>query len=317
MKLILAFILTAIFAFNASAQLKLPSVISDNMVLQRNIEIPIWGWSVPSAKVTVKFLGQTKTTIADVEGCWKINLSPVSANDKPQLMLIESDLNTMTLTNILVGEVWLCSGQSNMQWPMCRLNEPEKQLAEINDPQIRFIGINRHNSKPYECDDCKGNWQICSSNSAVDLTAVGYYFARELREKLNVPIGLIEADYGGTRIEAWTSANVLNKWPDLWEELADLSKYKNNKKFNLALKQEKIQWLDELKKIGKGFSENWMNLNINSSGWKKIILPAAWDSSELKGFKGTVWYRKKIDIPAEWINKNLDVQPGAIRRPSN
>ena len=312
MKLILSFILTATIALNAVAQLKLPSVISDNMVLQQNIKVPIWGWAVPSAAVTVKFLEQSKTTLADVEGCWKIYLNPVPANDKPQLMSIESGLNSITLTNILVGEVWLCSGQSNMQWPMCRLNDPEKKLAGVNDPKIRFIGINRNNFKPYECDDCKGNWQECSTESARNLTAVGYYFARSLREKLNVPVGLIEADYGGTRIEAWTSANVLNRWPDLWEELADLAKYKNNKKFNLAKKQEKEKWLAELKKFDKGFSENWMIPNVNSSVWKKIQLPATWNSSELKNFKGSVWYRKKINIPPEWKNKKLVVEPGAI-----
>lgn len=313
MKLILAFILTAIFTFNAAAQLNLPSVISDNMVLQRDIKIPVWGWADPNMKVTVKFMGQTKSVITDLDGCWKLYLNPVSANHNPQKMSIECGTDIITLTNILVGEVWLCSGQSNMQFPLLELKNPQEKIAKVNDSEIRFVQVNRINFKPYECDDCLANWQECSPKTVGGLTAVGYYFAQELREKLGVPVGLIEADFGGTRIEAWTDADTLLKWPDYRDELSRLARYKNNKRFSVMKEREKMKWFEELKKVDKGFAESWMMPDIDDSKWKKIENPCAWVNSDLKGFMGTVWYRKKINIPKNWKNKNLVVKLGVIR----
>ena len=325
MKILTTLFLMSIITLSALAQLKLPSVISDNMVLQREINVPIWGWANPKALVTVKFIDQIKSTVADAEGRWKIKLEPMTATDKPHLprdshsdvlagkMSIESGSEVITLKNILVGEVWICSGQSNMEWPMFGLKNPEKEMAAATDSKIRFIAINKFNFKPYECDDCIANWQECSPQSIKNRTAVGYYFARELRKKLNVPVGLIEAYFGATKIEAWTPAYVLNKWPDLSEELAVLAKYKNSKRFDLLKNSEKEKWFEELKKSDKGFAENWMNTNTSLKSWEKINLPAAWNSTKkLKDFKGTVWFRKNFSIPGNWKNKSLILELAAI-----
>ena len=311
----------SIISSTVLAQLKLPSVISDNMVLQREMNIPIWGWAKPKAVVTVKFMGQTKSSVADAEGCWKIKLDPIPATSKPQKMrialrmpgLIKSGEDVVMLKNILVGEVWVCSGQSNMEFPINMLKDAKKHVAGANDSKIRFMAINKFNFKPYERDDCVGSWLECLPKSAKERTAVGYYFARELRKKLNVPVGLIEANFGGSAIESWTSAKVLKKWPERRENLAALTKYNTEKKYNSLKKRDKVKWFNELKKFDKGFAGNWMNADTSIKGWEKIQLPAAWNSTKkLKDFKGTVWFRKEINIPAIWKNKKLMVELGVI-----
>ena len=312
MKIITTLFLVCTITLNVFAQLKLPAVISDNMVLQREMDVPIWGWSKPKSKVIVKFMGQTKSTVADIKGCWKIKLDHMDATDKPQKMLIESDGDIITLKNILVGEVWVCSGQSNMERPMKNLENSEKHIAAANDSKIRFLTIDKFNFKPYKCDDCAADWIECSSKSAANRTAVGYYFACELRKKLNVPIGLIEANFGGSCIETWTSEKVLSKWPEVRNELAKRAKYNTEKKYNLLIDKEKDEWLDELKKFDKGFADNWMNSNTSLSGWKKIQLPVTRNSTTLKDFKGAVWFRKKINVPGNWKNKKLVVELGKI-----
>ena len=300
-------------SLTAVAQLKLPSVISDNMVLQRDMDVPIWGWADPKTKVTLKFMDQTKSIISDAEGCWKLFLDPMQATDKPQKMLIESNDKIITLKNILVGEVWVCSGQSNMEWPMFGLKNPEKKMAGATDSKIRFIAVNKFNFKPYECDDCIADWQECSPQSIKNRTAVGYYFACELRKKLDVPVGLIESFFGATRIETWMPAKTLNKWPEHKKELAELAKYKNNEKFNLLKNQEKKGWFKELKKFDKGFEKNWMDTDTSLKDWKKIQLPASWNSvKSLKDFKGSVWFRKNFSIPKSWENKSLVLELAAI-----
>ena len=314
MKNLLFIIWICLFPFYALAQLKLPSALSDNMILQQKINVPIWGHAKPNATVTVKFMQQKKMTVADGEGCWMIHLDPLVAMSNPQKMLIESDDAIIRFTNILVGEVWVCSGQSNMEFPIKWLKNPENIIAKANDSKIRFLVVNKFNFKPYECDDCKAKWLSWSSENAAERTAVGYFFAKALRKKLKVPVGLIEVYFGGTSIGCWTPENVYNKWPNARELLTEFAKYNNNKKYKILKARDKQKWFNELKKFDKGFAESWMRKDLPLSNWKKIINPVSWKSTDLKDFKGTVWYRKKINIPNNWKNKKLIVELGAINQ---
>ena len=302
-----------VIAVNSFAQLVLPSIFSDNMVLQQGIDVPIWGKTKPNEKITVKFDKQTKTTVADAEGCWKVFLSPLSVDCNPQKMSIESAGSKIVISNILVGEVWVCSGQSNMEFPMGMLKNPEEEIAKAKDSNIRYCVINKYNFKPYECDNCQADWKECSPDVARVQTAAGYYFARELRKKINVPVGLIAAYFGGANIEAWSSANTLRKWKYLQKELAEMGKYTNNKKYNLLKERDLKNWFKKLSEFDKGFTENWMSKNFHDKNWEKISVPNMWaNTKNLKNFKGTVWLRKKIKIPAKWKNKNLIFDAGVI-----
>ncbi len=186
---------------------RLPSVIGSDMVLQRDAPVPIWGWTTPGTNVTVRFAGQTKTAKAGADGRWEVRLDPLRASDKPRDMVIDS----ITLTNILVGEVWLCSGQSNMEKPIgeVRGQKPvfndQAELAAANYPRIRLYKAERTRAFT-PARDVKGGWRVCSSNAheQMKFSAAAYFFGREIHRELKVPVGLIESAWGGTRIEPWT-----------------------------------------------------------------------------------------------------------------
>ena len=210
LKHLFAFLLAAI-TFTASAQIKLPNVIGSNMVLQRNQPVPVWGWTKPGKMVKVAFGNQNKTTKADTAGYWKVTLSALTANSKPQNLVITSDTSIMKLSNILVGEVWLCSGQSNMEYtmklmkgytkPAKGIDSTEQELAVIN-PNIRLFKVEKKLSLP---DVTTTGWHESSGVALELISAAGYYFAKNLQAKLHVPIGIISSSWGGSRIEPWTS----------------------------------------------------------------------------------------------------------------
>ena len=216
MKFHRCFIVTvvAILAFNLSAraELKLAAIFGDNMVLQQRMVVPVWGWAAPGAAVTVKFAGQTQTTRAAADGKWLVKLGQLQASFAPQTLVVEAG-ETKTLTNVLVGEVWLGSGQSNMEKPIGKQGgqkpclNAEAELAAANYPSIRIFQVDKMLSAAPRTDLEKFNsWRECSSNAldSVHFSAALYFFGRELHTNLNVPVGLIHSSWGGTRIEPWT-----------------------------------------------------------------------------------------------------------------
>jgi sialate O-acetylesterase len=206
-----------------SDSLKLPGIFGDNMVLQQQQPVPIWGWSAPGAAVTVKFAGQSKSTRADREGRWMVKLAKLKASFTPESLVIESG-ETKIFTNVLVGEVWVCSGQSNMEKPIgdqpgqkpC-FHAPE-ELAAADFPNIRLFKVTTALSGT-PLDDFKkfDAWRSCDSNSleTVKFSAAAYFFGREIHTNLNVPVGLIESSWGGTRIEPWTPSAGFDSVPSL------------------------------------------------------------------------------------------------------
>ncbi len=199
-------------AFSIRADLKLPAVFGDNMVLQQQLAVPVWGWATPGVKVTVTFSGQTKNTRAAVDGKWLVRLGKLKASFAPQTLTVEAG-ETKSLTNILVGEVWLASGQSNMEKPIGKQpgQKPtfnaEAELAAANFPSIRIFKVEKTLAATPQTDLTKFNgWRECSSNAldGISFSAAAYFFGREVHTNLNVPVGLIESSWGGTRIEPWT-----------------------------------------------------------------------------------------------------------------
>jgi sialate O-acetylesterase len=198
--------------FSARADLKLPAIFGDNMVLQQQQSVPVWGWAAPGAAVTVKFSGQTRSTRADATGQWRVKLDPLKASSAPQSLVIEAD-GTKTFTNILVGEVWLASGQSNMEKPIGKqpgqkpVFNAETELAAASFPNLRIFLVEK-NLSATPLDDLQKfqGWQACDSNALdrIHFSAAAYFFGREIHTNLNVPVGLIESSWGGTRIEPWT-----------------------------------------------------------------------------------------------------------------
>lgn len=193
------------------ADVTLPSVIGDNMVLQQGRTTPVWGWAVPGEKVTVSFEGQLRKTTTDEWGRWQVRFRHLKASSVPAALVIQAS-NRIVLTNILVGEVWLCSGQSNMEKPVGtqRGQKPipnyREELAESDLPQIRLFKVEKAVAALPEQDVKSSGWYLCNSNSheTLKFSAVGYFFGREIHLKVGVPVGLIESAWGGTRVEPWT-----------------------------------------------------------------------------------------------------------------
>ena len=198
----LFFSLILIFNFSVSADVKLPSVINENMVLQQGMKVPVWGWADPGEKVSVEFAGSFYTVSADANGAWKVNLKSMKAGGPYEMKI--TGKNKITLGNILIGEVWICSGQSNMEFKVSSAINSDKEIAGANYPNIRCFTVKR-NVSPDPLKDCSGSWSVCSPATVGSFTAVGYFFGRELMKDLNVPVGLIHTSWGGTPAEVWLS----------------------------------------------------------------------------------------------------------------
>jgi len=229
----LALLSLAILVFYAvSAQVLLPGVITNNMVLQREKPVTIWGTASAGEKITVSFAGQTKIALTDTAGNWILKLDPMKASAEPRKMII-SGSNTIQLENILVGEVWLCSGQSNMEYPLDRKLKryiaPQKgedvaqnELKSEKNPLIRFLYV-EHKLSPVLPTD---GWENCNDTTLSYISAVGYFFVKELAEKLKVPVGIISTSWGGTRVEQWTPASAYLKSPLFKDTIAVKENFK-------------------------------------------------------------------------------------------
>ncbi len=198
----------------ASADVKLPNVFGDHMVLQRDAELPVWGWADSGEQVTVSLGDATATTTADDRGQWAVALPKMPAGG-PHVLKV-SGSNAIELSDILIGEVWVCSGQSNMEWSVTRSNNPQEEIAAAKWPKIRLFHIPRKAAGTPQ-DDVDAQWKACSPESIPNFSAVGYFFGRELHRELDVPVGLIESAWGGTRIEPWTPVPGFRSVPELAE----------------------------------------------------------------------------------------------------
>ncbi|MEI8207552.1 MAG: sialate O-acetylesterase, partial [Kiritimatiellales bacterium] len=186
-----------------AAELSLPTVFSDHMVLQRERPVPVWGKADPGAKVTVEFAGQTKTATVDADGKWRVDLEQLSASAEPCTLTVSSSDKQIVFQDVLVGEVWLCSGQSNMQWPMRNTENAQTDMAEAKHPQLRLFNSPRvPAAEPKETIDAK--WAVCTPETVSNFSGVAYYFGKKLHQDLKVPVGLLLSSWGGTRIEPWT-----------------------------------------------------------------------------------------------------------------
>ena len=213
------------------ADVALPGIFGDGMVVQRDAKLPVWGTAAAGEKVQVAFAKQTKTATADAEGCWSLMLDPVPAGG-PHTMTVTGK-NTIELKNVLVGEVWLCSGQSNMAMTVGAVLNAQQEIAAAELPKIRHFRV-APAPTPEPQDQCRGAWSVCSPATARGFSATAFFFARALHKHLGVPIGLINASIGGTPIEAWTPHEALEAEPALkpilepWDEKAKASIYDQN-----------------------------------------------------------------------------------------
>ena len=226
--------------FPARADVTLSPIVGSHMVLQRESACPIWGWADAGEEVTVEFAGQKQTAKPGADGKWMVKLAPMKANAKSETMIIRGR-NTLTLEDVVVGEVWLCSGQSNMEVQVGGVDDAQKEIAAATDGLIRHIKVaNPPAEKPAD-KVISGGWQAASPKTAGGFTAAGYFFARKLRKTLDVPVGLLGANWGGTKIEPWTPPAGFQQVPALKEIADKLAQY--------PTKKEKPDKADPTKKV--------------------------------------------------------------------
>ena len=202
-----------LLAANAVADVRLARIFSDHAVLQQRKPVPVWGTAEPGEKVTVEFRGQKVSTVTGDDGEWRVTLKPMPAGGSFQMTVRGN--NTIVLDDVLVGEVWTCSGQSNMEWPVAVSNNAEQEIAQANYPQIRLFMVPKAVSDRPLKDLNGGAWQPCTPETVRNFSAVGYFFARELHRTLRVPVGMIQSAWGGTPAESWTSKPTLMANPSL------------------------------------------------------------------------------------------------------
>ena len=316
MKRILQFIfpciLATVFAQSAFADVRVPAIIGDNMVLQQGKKIRIWGWANPNEKVSVVFASQKANAVADVSGHWQTLLGPVKAGGPFELTISAS--NTLTIKNVLVGEVWICSGQSNMEWPLINSQNGADAVAQANYPEIRLFTVQKTTSST-PLDDVKGQWIVTTPDKVGQFSAVGYFFGRELYQKLNVPVGLIHTSWGGTPAEAWTSNDALATTSDLQPILA---RYQEGLKNVGERQQEYARRLAEWSQRNlyqdegnKGEALGYAASQTNTADWPTMNLPQYFETAGLK-MDGAIWFRKEIEIPQSWAGRSLELNLAAI-----
>jgi len=297
---IASFLLLIVFNYeNANAQLKIAKIFTDHMVLQRGKEIPVWGWTQKGETVTVSFKNQKITAKSGIDGKWMVRLKPEQEGG-PFDMNISNKKTQINLKDILVGDVWICSGQSNMDFELARCNNSVIEINNANYPQIRFFDVENTTSPKLENDLKSGNWKICNPETAGKFSGAGYFFGRELNEKLKIPIGLICSSVGGTAVETWMSADALSEFP----VFADRIKNMDTTSFEAQSKKafdRRNAFVNELSALDNGLNSKgneWYNINTNTSDWKKIEIPGFFEAAgvDLSNFDGAVWIRKDFDF---------------------
>ncbi len=293
------------------SQLKLPALIRDSMVLQRDTQLNIWGWASPGEKVSVKFKGKNYRTTADKNGKWMTQLAPAAAGG-PFIMEI-SGRNRLTLRDILIGDVWLCSGQSNMVHQMELHSELYgDDIAKANFPQIRQFHIPNKVAYDAPQDDLPASsWKWANPEDVKKFSAVAYFFAKKIYEREKVPVGIINASWGGSAIEAWMSEDALKDFETLYATVQRNkdTAYVNGIQRNLMAANSNAQ-----PQTDKGMlaEPKWFHPSYQPVHWRPINIPGYWEDQGIKDLDGVVWYRREIEVPASMTNEPARVFLGRI-----
>ena len=291
--------------YSIYAAVTLPKIFSDNMVLQRDKNLKVWGWADSGESIKVEFNGQTVKTKASKSGAWVVTLKPMT-HGGPFQMVITGKSDKITFKNVLIGDVWLGSGQSNMEWLLTNTHDAQNEIPKANYPKIRLFTVEKVTSFTPEKDVQGGPWLECTPKNAETFSAVAYYFGKRLQEELDIPIGLINSSWGGTKIEPWIS----------WEYMSQEEEYKNISVDELSKtaeenKKNQARYAEAVT-MDKGMKEKWFDPSVASSGWNTIEVPKEWGGTVLGNVDGVVWFKREFEIPASAVNSKWTLSLGPI-----
>ena len=308
----IVFLIFLFFTCNVSADVKLPQLISSNMVLQRNAPVKIWGMAKKREIVTISFNGQTVKTRASRKGKWQVILKSMSAGG-PFKMTIQGK-NKIVLENILIGDVWICSGQSNMNMSVKRSNDADAEIVAANYDKIRLFTVPRTISNVPKSDMDESSWLTCSSENIVEFSAAAYYFARRLQKDVDVPIGLVHSSWGGTGVETWTSIEGLTSQEGFASGIKSLKdfdpkEYANNRKKKLLAMSGPLPKED----LGMSGAEAiWAKPTHDFSTWKTMKLPQHWENAGLIDLDGILWFKIDFELDEEEAQHAITLNLGRI-----
>lgn len=307
---LIPFIVLVFTATAGTSQITLPEIIRDSMVLQRNAKITIWGWASAGEQVTATFNGKQRKATASTEGDWSVEFPKMTAGGPYTLKL--SGKNEIVLEDILIGDVWLCSGQSNMvhQMDIHDVTYAE-DIANANYPEIRHFKVPTKTDLQGPSKDINGGaWQAAVSEEVRPFSAVAYFFARKLYKKYGVPIGLINASVGGTPIEAWINEGGYREFPEklkIIEENKDTAFVRAHSRSNFNGQQPQ-----KPKDKGVIGETPWYDVSFEPKNWRSINIPGYWEDQGVRDLNGVVWYRKEIALPQSMEGKEAKVFLGRI-----
>lgn len=313
-------LLSLCVAVFAQAKVTLPSFFTDNMVIQQNSMLSLPGKAKAGKLITVKvsWSKDKYTAKTATDGKFKIEVPTPSAGGPYQITI--SDGDKLTLNNVMAGEVWICSGQSNMEMPVAgwgKVMNYEQEIANANYPSIRLLQVKKTVAfTPQENVEMNmGGWQECSSATVPEFSSVAYFYARQLWKELNVPVGVIDCTWGGTPAEAWTSYEALKQVMGFETKMARMANvgFEREKLIQLYY-QEMDEWLEQFNVQDAGIKNGipqWISALQTGKDWKTMELPAYWETRGLN-FDGIVWFQKEVEIPAEWAGKEIMLSLGMV-----
>ena len=311
-KISAALLLLSALSATIAAETRIASVFTDNMVLQRDKYLPVWGTDEPNSLIVVSFDGHEAVAITGNDGKWLAQLPPLQVGGPYELTV--SGSSTKTFVNVMVGEVWFVSGQSNMAMTVKNSNNADEEIAAANHPEIRFFRTEHHVAgKPADFLSRGEKWEVCSPETAGNFSAAAYYFGRELHKKYNVPVGLINSSWGGTNIESWMSGNMLYSIPEtrpyiewVWEKNFDYDAKTKENEVVIAEINSIIENAHVGEKMGVGLP------TFNNSLWGTMNIPIHFHNTPISGYQGFVWFSKTFNLPEGYTGKGLELTLGKI-----
>jgi sialate O-acetylesterase len=298
------------------ATVRLPRLVSDGMVLQRDTPLRLWGWAAAGEKVAVSFQGKAYTATASAKGEWQVQLPAQKAGGPYELKIDAS--NHLVVKDVLVGDVWLCSGQSNMETPMSRVRDKYPQeIAQAINPRIRQYEVPlTYAFSGTKADLTGGSWVSTTPESVLKFSAVGYFFAKELQAKYQVPVGIIKDAVGGSPAEAWLSADALKQFPTYEQQGA---KYKDSTMVAGIKQREGVavaDWYKRLHQADQGEQPSqtkWSANSYDATGWATMNVPGYWaDQTPMGPVNGVIWFKKEVDVPTAMVGQPARLELGTL-----
>ena len=292
-----------------AAELTVSGLFGDGMVLQRNTAVPVWGTAEPGAEITVAIADRTITARADAKGRWRAELQPM-ADGEPYELMVEATDQRLSFANVLVGDVWICSGQSNMEWTVADSMNAAQEIAAANDPEIRHFKVPRSWAEKPETSLAGGSWESADPEHVGAFTAVGYFFARELRRHHDVPIGLINTTWGGSRIEPWMSAQSL-----VIDDAKMQAILESEEAFAHEVLERIAKQMGSLPESDQGLADGravWADPGFDDTSWRILEVPSRWEEQGYEGMDGIVWYRTTFELDAHEARSGVRLGLGTI-----